>query len=100
MLRSVFIISVVLLFGWLFGMVLLRQIGESTEPMANKIAKALYPDDWMNITIGNTTVLWSKKPDSPGVVFSINLSNFLYGLASCLFPISAGMNAPVLIINK
>jgi hypothetical protein len=88
MLRSMFIISLIVLIGWLFGVVLIIQIQlDIIGPLAKKIALIFYTDQ--------------EDLDAPaGWKLTIIISEYLKGLLNCLFPISAGLNAPVLVINK
>jgi hypothetical protein len=76
------------LIGWLFGFLFSKWILlKIFVPLLAKITQIFYPD---------TDIF-----DSPGgLTLYINLSGYLQDLLNYLFPISAGLNAPVLIINK
>jgi hypothetical protein len=76
-----------MLIGWLFGVVLSLNITVYIlQPLAFKIVKIFSHD--------------TEIYDSPGFTFAANLGIYLRDLFECLFPITAGLNAPVLLINK
>jgi hypothetical protein len=84
MLRSVFLISIVLIIGWLTGSLLYKDI-----------------DGYITVLTSYFGTAWfSGAEEEASRRFAYNSYNWAMGLIMCLFPMASGINAPMLFLNK
>jgi hypothetical protein len=82
MMRSVFLISIVLIIGWLTGSLYFKDIDGNVTMLTSSIGTAWF----------------SGAEDARR--FAYNSYNWAMGLVMCLFPMASGINAPMLFLNK
>jgi hypothetical protein len=83
MLRSVFLISIVLIIGWLTGSLYFKDIDGNVTMLTSSIGTA-----------------WFSASEDNARRFAYNSYNWAMGLIMCLFPMASGINAPMLFLNK